>query len=221
MADAQAGDIGDQVARWHGDISSRHSGTARQRRARNPERSTVVASGFRVRSLARAPRNDRGFINSLITSTPSRSGPPCHCHIKPCISTPMHDVTFLAALIAGLVSFLSPCVLPLVPPYLVFLAGTSLERLADQEPEPRVKRETVLAAVLFVAGFSHGVRGARRQRQRGRLADPRLFRAARHRRRRDHHYHGAAFPRADADRLAASAEAAGGFQARRACGAPM
>ncbi len=66
----------------------------------------------------------------------------------------MHDVTFLAALIAGLVSFLSPCVLPLVPPYLVFLAGTSLERLADREPEPRVKRETVLAALLFVAGFS-------------------------------------------------------------------
>ncbi len=67
----------------------------------------------------------------------------------------MHnDVTFLAALIAGLVSFLSPCVLPLVPPYLVFLAGTSLERLADREPEPRVKRETVAAAVLFVAGFA-------------------------------------------------------------------
>ena len=64
------------------------------------------------------------------------------------------DVTFLAALIAGLVSFLSPCVLPLVPPYLVFLAGTSLERFADREPEPRVKRETVAAATLFVLGFS-------------------------------------------------------------------
>jgi cytochrome c-type biogenesis protein len=64
------------------------------------------------------------------------------------------DVTILAALIAGLVSFLSPCVLPLVPPYLVFLAGTSLERFADKEPEPRVKRETVAAALLFVAGFS-------------------------------------------------------------------
>ena len=64
------------------------------------------------------------------------------------------EVTFLAALIAGLVSFLSPCVLPLVPPYLVFLAGTSLERFADKEPEPRVKRETVTAAVLFVLGFS-------------------------------------------------------------------
>src|ERR1022692_4572629 len=67
----------------------------------------------------------------------------------------MHsDVTILTALIAGLVSFLSPCVLPLVPPYLVYLAGTSLERLADAEPEPRVKRETVLAAALFVLGFS-------------------------------------------------------------------
>jgi cytochrome c-type biogenesis protein len=67
----------------------------------------------------------------------------------------MHgDVSYLAALIAGLVSFLSPCVLPLVPPYLVYLAGTSLERFADQEPEPRVKRETVTAAGLFVLGFS-------------------------------------------------------------------
>jgi cytochrome c-type biogenesis protein len=64
------------------------------------------------------------------------------------------DVSIFAALIAGLVSFLSPCVLPLVPPYLVYLAGTSLERFADKEPEPRVKRETVLAACLFVLGFS-------------------------------------------------------------------
>src|SRR5499426_1693275 len=64
------------------------------------------------------------------------------------------DVTILAALFAGLVSFLSPCVLPLVPPYLVYLAGTSLERLAEAEPPPLVKRDTVIAAVLFVAGFS-------------------------------------------------------------------
>jgi len=67
----------------------------------------------------------------------------------------MHsDVTILAALIAGLVSFLSPCVLPLVPPYLIYIAGTSLERFAGETPEPRVRRETVTAALLFVAGFS-------------------------------------------------------------------
>ncbi|HXX08485.1 MAG TPA: cytochrome c biogenesis protein CcdA, partial [Pseudolabrys sp.] len=47
-----------------------------------------------------------------------------------------------------------PCVLPLVPPYLVFLAGTSLERFADKEPEPQVRRDTVAAAALFVLGFS-------------------------------------------------------------------
>jgi cytochrome c-type biogenesis protein len=66
----------------------------------------------------------------------------------------MNDVTIYWALLAGLVSFLSPCVLPLVPPYLVYLAGTSLERFAEAEPEPRVRRETVLAAFLFVCGFS-------------------------------------------------------------------
>jgi cytochrome c-type biogenesis protein len=64
------------------------------------------------------------------------------------------DVTILAALFAGLVSFLSPCVLPLVPPYLVYLAGSSLERLADAEPAPEVRRDTVAAAILFVAGFT-------------------------------------------------------------------
>jgi cytochrome c-type biogenesis protein len=64
------------------------------------------------------------------------------------------DVTIFAALLAGALSFLSPCVLPLVPPYLVYLTGTSLERLAGTEPEPAVRRDTVMAACLFVLGFS-------------------------------------------------------------------
>jgi cytochrome c-type biogenesis protein len=66
----------------------------------------------------------------------------------------MPDVTFAAALVAGIVSFLSPCVLPLVPPYLVYLTGTSIEHLADGEAELSVKREAVGAAMLFVLGFS-------------------------------------------------------------------
>ena len=64
------------------------------------------------------------------------------------------DLTIYVVLFAGLVSFLSPCVLPLVPPYLVYLAGASLERLADDDPQTGSTGQTVLAALLFVAGFS-------------------------------------------------------------------
>ena len=64
------------------------------------------------------------------------------------------NVTIVAALLAGMLSFLSPCVLPLVPPYLVYLTGTSLERLAGAETKPQVRRETIAAALLFVLGFS-------------------------------------------------------------------
>jgi cytochrome c-type biogenesis protein len=65
----------------------------------------------------------------------------------------MTDVTIPAALLAGILSFLSPCVLPLVPPYLCFLAGTSIEEFADRD-EKVARRDVVLAALLFVAGFS-------------------------------------------------------------------
>ncbi|MGH6771258.1 MAG: cytochrome c biogenesis CcdA family protein [Xanthobacteraceae bacterium] len=64
------------------------------------------------------------------------------------------DVSIFAALFAGLISFLSPCVLPLVPPYLAYLAGASVERLAEAEPEQQVKRETFIASLLFVGGFA-------------------------------------------------------------------
>jgi cytochrome c-type biogenesis protein len=64
------------------------------------------------------------------------------------------QVTVAAAFAAGTLSFLSPCVLPLVPPYLVYMTGTSLERLADAEPAPRVRHETVAVALLFVLGFT-------------------------------------------------------------------
>ncbi len=66
----------------------------------------------------------------------------------------MTNVSIFAALLAGMLSFLSPCVLPLVPPYLVYLTGTSLERFADAETKPRAGRQTIAAALLFVLGFA-------------------------------------------------------------------
>jgi cytochrome c-type biogenesis protein len=63
------------------------------------------------------------------------------------------DVTLPAAAAAGLLSFLSPCVLPLVPPYLTFIAGTTIEDVAHERLS-RARRDVFLAAVLFVLGFS-------------------------------------------------------------------
>ena len=98
--------------------------------------------------LARGPGNDEA-----ITTSRARACGACVRKTGPGIECAM-QVTIAAAFAAGMLSFLSPCVLPLVPPYLVYMTGTSLERLADAEPEPRVRRETVAAALLFVLGFS-------------------------------------------------------------------
>ncbi|MEQ1650309.1 MAG: cytochrome c biogenesis CcdA family protein [Hyphomicrobiaceae bacterium] len=61
----------------------------------------------------------------------------------------------LGVVLAGLVSFLSPCVLPLVPPYLAYLGGTTIERMSADGPfEPHIWRRVVVASLCFVAGFS-------------------------------------------------------------------
>ncbi|ABE63398.1 cytochrome c biogenesis protein, transmembrane region [Nitrobacter hamburgensis X14] len=66
----------------------------------------------------------------------------------------IHDVSVPAALVAGLVSFLSPCVLPLVPPYLVYLTGATIEHVSHDETAKVSKRAVMLAALVFVLGFS-------------------------------------------------------------------
>src|SRR5271166_3848034 len=65
----------------------------------------------------------------------------------------MTDVSLPAAFGAGLLSFVSPCVLPLAAPYLCYLAGASVEALVD-EGEAKARRDILVAALLFVAGFT-------------------------------------------------------------------
>ena len=66
----------------------------------------------------------------------------------------MFDVTFGGAFIAGLLSFLSPCILPMVPFYLSYLAGVSVNQVTGGEGvTPAVRRRAVLAASLFAAGI--------------------------------------------------------------------
>lgn len=65
----------------------------------------------------------------------------------------MFDVTILGALLAGLLSFLSPCILPIVPFYLSYLAGVGMNQIsADAEVSGEVRKRAVLAACCFALG---------------------------------------------------------------------
>ncbi len=65
------------------------------------------------------------------------------------------DVTYGGAFIAGAVSFLSPCVLPLIPPYLCFLGGVTLDQMTGGEAaEQGVTGRVFRAALAFVLGFT-------------------------------------------------------------------
>jgi cytochrome c-type biogenesis protein len=64
------------------------------------------------------------------------------------------DVGVLGALLAGVLSFLSPCVLPLVPPYLCYLAGVSLDELQHGGATNRTAGRIVSTSAAFVLGFS-------------------------------------------------------------------
>ncbi len=66
----------------------------------------------------------------------------------------MFDVTFGGAFVAGLLSFLSPCILPMVPFYLSYLAGVSVNQVTGGEGVTRaVRLRAILAATLFAAGI--------------------------------------------------------------------
>lgn len=65
------------------------------------------------------------------------------------------NVTLIAAFGAGLLSFVSPCVLPLVPPYLGFLTGASIEELTGEEMSHlAAKRRAAEVALAFILGFT-------------------------------------------------------------------
>ena len=66
----------------------------------------------------------------------------------------MDEVSAFTAFFAGLVSFLSPCVLPLVPGYISIISGSSLEQLKAQEKDASLVRNALINSVLFIIGFS-------------------------------------------------------------------
>jgi cytochrome c-type biogenesis protein len=64
------------------------------------------------------------------------------------------ELSVMVALGAGLLSFLSPCVLPLVPSYLSFIAGVSFDDFKRTQSDSKLLRKVVLNSLLFIVGFS-------------------------------------------------------------------
>ena len=62
------------------------------------------------------------------------------------------NLTYSAALIAGLLSFFSPCILPLIPAYFSLITGLSLDKLTENKRE--IRQKVILATISYVAGFS-------------------------------------------------------------------
>jgi cytochrome c-type biogenesis protein len=66
----------------------------------------------------------------------------------------MTDVNIFVAFAAGILSFLSPCVLPLIPSYLSFVSGVSLDEMRNEQALARVRWRVVLNSIAFIIGFS-------------------------------------------------------------------
>ena len=64
------------------------------------------------------------------------------------------DVTLLAAFAAGFLSFVSPCVLPLIPGYISFVSGVSVEEMRGDAPPATSRLQVFLTSLAFVIGFS-------------------------------------------------------------------
>ena len=66
----------------------------------------------------------------------------------------MTDVNILVAFTAGIFSFLSPCVLPIIPSYLSFISGVSLEEMRAAHFASHIRRRVLLNSLAFILGFS-------------------------------------------------------------------
>lgn len=64
------------------------------------------------------------------------------------------QIGLLGAFAAGLLSFLSPCVLPLIPSYITYITGLSFADLHDQHPSHKIRRKTLIHSMLFIGGFT-------------------------------------------------------------------
>ena len=66
----------------------------------------------------------------------------------------VENIGIIGAFVAGLLSFLSPCVLPLIPSYITYITGLSFADLNAEHPSHKVRQQTIIHSLLFIAGFT-------------------------------------------------------------------
>ena len=64
------------------------------------------------------------------------------------------NISIFVAFSAGIISFLSPCILPLIPSYFAFITGISLEELSAGESLKKVRTKVMINSLMFILGFS-------------------------------------------------------------------
>jgi cytochrome c-type biogenesis protein len=63
-------------------------------------------------------------------------------------------ISYIVAFTAGILTFLSPCILPLIPSYIAYITGVSFKHLKEAEKEESVRRKTITHSLAFILGFS-------------------------------------------------------------------
>jgi cytochrome c-type biogenesis protein len=64
------------------------------------------------------------------------------------------NISYFVAFTAGLLTFLSPCILPLIPSYIAYISGVSFKDLKESGNKEEVRRKTITHSLLFILGFS-------------------------------------------------------------------
>lgn len=67
---------------------------------------------------------------------------------------PQENISYIVAFVAGLLTYLSPCLLPLIPAFIAYITGVSYQDLKDGGKKNALCKKTILHALLFIAGFS-------------------------------------------------------------------
>lgn len=64
------------------------------------------------------------------------------------------NISYIVALVAGVLTYLSPCLLPMIPAFIAYITGVSFSDFKDENKRGEVRRKTITHALLFIAGFS-------------------------------------------------------------------